>query len=270
MPELPEVEVTRRMLVPMLVGRTIASVRATAPSYFFLTSPAVLRRRLPGRRIEGLDRVGKYILARLDGGERLLLHLGMTGEIFREGAAVADGHTHLRLRFADGGPDVLFRDERKFGKVQLLARGEDSRRLARLGVDALALRPGALHAAARRRRVAIKTLLLNQSVLAGVGNIYADEALFLAGVRPTRQSRRVTLEDCRRLVAALKRVLRRSIAAGGTTISDYIRPDGQDGGYQEERRVYGRDGEPCPRCQTPIRRRVLGQRSAHYCPRCQT
>jgi formamidopyrimidine-DNA glycosylase len=268
-PELPEVEVTRRMLVPLLVGRTITRVRATAPSYFFLTPPALLRRRLPGRRIESLERVGKYILANLDGGGRLLLHLGMTGEIFREGAAVADGHTHLRLRFADSGPDVLFRDERKFGKVQLLAPGEPARRLARIGVDALATRGGALHAAARQRRVAIKTLLLNQSVLAGVGNIYADEALFLAGVRPTRPAGRVTREECSRLAAALRRVLRRAIAAGGTTISDYIRPDGQDGSYQDERRVYGRAGEPCPRCASRIRRRVLGQRSAHYCPRCQ-
>ncbi|HEY6548099.1 MAG TPA: bifunctional DNA-formamidopyrimidine glycosylase/DNA-(apurinic or apyrimidinic site) lyase [Vicinamibacteria bacterium] len=269
MPELPEVEVTRRMLEPMLLGRTVAVVRATAPSYFFLTSPAVLRRRLPGRRVDGLDRVGKYLLARLDDGTRLLLHLGMTGEIFREGAAIADRHTHLRLRFTDGGPDVLFRDERKFGKVQLLAPGEISRRLARLGVDALALRPTSLHTAARGRRVAIKSLLLNQSVLAGVGNIYADEALFLVGVRPTRQARRVTREESRRLVLALKRVLRRSIAAGGTTISDYIRPDGREGTYQEERRVYGRTGEPCPVCGTRIRRLVLGQRSAHFCPRCQ-
>jgi formamidopyrimidine-DNA glycosylase len=270
MPELPEVEVTRRMLEPLLVGRTIAAVQATAPSYFFLTPPAVLRRRLPGRRVEALERVGKYILARLDGGFRLLLHLGMTGEIFREGAARADGHTHLRLRFADGGPAVLFRDERKFGKVQLLAPGQQSPRLSRLGVDALALRADALHAAARRRRVPIKTLLLDQSVLAGVGNIYADEALFLARIRPTRPAGRVTREEAALLVRALKRVLRRSIVAGGTTISDYIRPDGQDGTYQDERRVYGRAGEPCPRCKMPIRRRVLGQRSAHFCARCQT
>jgi formamidopyrimidine-DNA glycosylase len=193
----------------------------------------------------------------------------MTGEIFREGAAVADRHTHLRLRFADGGPDVLFRDARKFGKVQLLAPGEPAPRLEGLGADALRARAEALHAAARGRRVAVKTLLLDQAVLAGVGNIYADEALFLAGVRPTRAARLLTHTECRRLAAALRRVLRRAIAAGGTTISDYIRPDGQPGGYQEERRVYGRTGEPCPRCATLIRRRVLGQRSAHFCPRCQ-
>jgi formamidopyrimidine-DNA glycosylase len=269
MPELPEVEVTRRMLEPLLVGRRIAAVRATAPSYFFLTAPAVLRRRLPGRRVRELSRIGKYLLLRLDGGARLLLHLGMTGEIFREGAAPDDRHTHLRLRFGDGGPDVLFRDARKFGKVQLLDAGDGSARLARLGVDALAIRGQALHAAARRRRVPIKALLLDQSVLAGVGNIYADEALFLAGIRPTRPARRVTPREALRLARALRRVLRRAIAAGGSSISDYIRPDGQDGAYQEERRVYAREGEPCPRCRTRIRRVVLGQRSAHFCPRCQ-
>jgi formamidopyrimidine-DNA glycosylase len=291
-PELPEVEVTRRQLEPLLVGRRVRRVVTTVPSYFFLTPPAVLRRRLPGRRFEAIGRVGKYLLARLDDGERLLLHLGMTGQIFGAGvpgvrllssAASAsltpeqqalefrpDRHTHLRLRFEDGGPDVFFRDARKFGKVQLMGPGEASARLDRLGPDALAASGRRLFDVVRARRVPIKSLLLDQSLLAGVGNIYADEALFLAGVRPTRPGRRVSREECVRIARAIRQVLRRSIATGGSSISDYVQPDGGSGAYQDERRVYGREGEPCWRCRTTIRRRVLGQRSSHYCPGCQT
>lgn len=269
MPELPEVEVTRRQLAPMLVGRRIARVVTSRPSYFFLSAPALLRRRLPGRTVVGLERVGKYLLAGLDSGERLLLHLGMTGEIVREGAFPLDGHTHLQLHFDDGRPGVVFRDERKFGKVQLLGAGEDSTRVLRLGPDALEADAHHLHAATRGRRVAIKTLLLDQAVLAGVGNIYADEALFLAGVRPTRRASGMKRAESSAIAAALRQVLRRAIEAGGSSISDFVQPEGGDGGYQHERHVYAREGEACGRCGTAIRRKVLGARSSHYCPSCQ-
>ncbi len=269
MPELPEVEVTRRQLVPLLVGRRIASVVTTRPSYFFLTAPAVLRRKLPGRTVLTLDRIGKYLLAGLDSGERLLLHLGMTGEIVRAGAIEADEHTHLRLRFHDTRPGVDFRDERKFGKVQLLAAGKSPQRLARLGPDALTISAERLQAASRKRRIPIKTLLLDQAALAGVGNIYADEALYIAKVRPMRRAGRVTRAEFQRLAEAVRQVLQRAIEAGGSSISDYIQPNGSYGWYQEERRVYDREGKPCQRCGSLIRRRLLGQRSCHYCPRCQ-
>lgn len=290
MPELPEVEVTRRQIEPWLLLRRVARVETTAPSYFFLTPPATLRRALPGRSAATLERRGKYLIAALDDGSRLVLHLGMTGQLFTAGASsvrllsaaaraalapeeqprfVPDAHTHLRLFFADAGPPVLLRDTRKFGKVQLLAPGENSERLRRLGPDALALDGAALFAAARSRAVAIKSLLLDQTVAAGTGNIYADEALFVAGVRPRRSARRVSRAECDAIAAALRRVLLRSIETGGSSISDYLAPDGSDGGYQDERRVYARTGEPCHRCGTPIRRLVIGQRSTHYCPRCQ-
>jgi formamidopyrimidine-DNA glycosylase len=290
MPELPEVEVTRRRIEPWLVGRRLARVETTAPSYFFLTPPATLRRLLPGRSARSLERRGKYLLAGLDDGSRLLLHLGMTGQLFTAGATsvrllsaaaraalppeaqprfAPDAHTHLRLFFADEGPPVLFRDVRKFGKVQLLPAGKDSERLRRLGTDALELGGAALFEAARGRKVAIKSLLLDQSVVAGTGNIYADEALFLAGVRPRRPARRVSRAECETLAEAMRSVMLRSIETGGSSISDYVAPDGSDGGYQDERRVYARAGEPCPVCAAPIRRIVIGQRSAHYCPRCQ-
>jgi formamidopyrimidine-DNA glycosylase len=266
MPELPEVETTRRQLAPLLVGRTIVRVRATRASYFFLTPPARLARGLTGRRVDELRRVGKYLVAHLDDGARFLMHLGMTGQI---GTLAWDEHTHLGLSFADGRPEIAFRDVRRFGKVQLLTPGARSARLDRLGPDALGASGPALFAATRGRRAAIKTLLLDQSVLAGVGNIYADEALFVARVRPARRAGRVTRKECDGLADAIRRVLQEGIAAGGSTISDFVSPYGNEGRYQDDHQVYGREGEACPRCRIPIRRLVLGQRSSHYCPRCQ-
>jgi formamidopyrimidine-DNA glycosylase len=255
-----------------------------------LTHPVTLKRRLLGRRVDRLERLGKYLLAELDDRGRLLLHLGMTGQLFssramsprllsakRRGALSDDGparfepdqHTHLWLRFTDGGPDVFMRDVRKFGKCAYLRPGEDDPRLKKLGEDTLRASGQLLFGKARARKIPIKTLLLDQSVLAGVGNIYADEALHLAGVRPHRPACRVTLRQAEDIVAALKRVMLRSIESGGSSMSDYVQPDGSDGGYQDERHVYAREGAPCPRCSLPIRRIVLGQRSTHYCVGCQ-
>jgi formamidopyrimidine-DNA glycosylase len=291
-PELPEVEVTRRELEPQLLGRTIAQVVTTSPSYFFITAPSVLRKKLPGRKAVGLERMGKYLLLALDDGSRLLLHLGMTGQLFFSGQAslrlmsalrgvtlsperqlaqefAPDAHTHIVLGFEDAGCQLYFRDVRKFGKIELLAAGAASGRLDRLGIDALRATGSALHAAVRGRQAAIKSVLLDQSVLAGVGNIYADEALFLARVNPVRRAARVKPAECDAIVAALQRVMLRSIETGGSSISDYVRPQGERGSYQDERQVYARLGQPCGVCGTAIKRRVLGARSTHFCPRCQ-
>ncbi len=290
MPELPEVETTRRLIAPLLVGLRIEKVETTPASYFFLTPPKELRLALEGRRVERLERVGKYLVAGLDGGARLLLHLGMTGQLFSSAAASPrllsaaaratlspeaqrvfepDRHTHLRLTMEGNGPRIYFRDVRKFGKVQFLEPGEANSRLDRLGPDALTITGELLYRASRRRRIAIKSLLLDQKIAAGVGNIYADEALFLAGVRPGRAARRMTHGECEAIATSLRRVLERSIETGGSSISDYVAPDGSDGGYQDERKVYARTGEPCLSCQTPITRKRIGQRSSHYCARCQ-
>jgi formamidopyrimidine-DNA glycosylase len=290
MPELPEVEVTRRRIEPRLVGRTIREVVTTAPSYFFLTPPRELKRRLVGRRVMGLSRHGKYLLLDLDDGSRVLLHLGMTGQLFtasarsvrllratgqsalspeRQEAFTPDAHTHLVLRFADDGEDVLFRDVRKFGKVRWLPEEASDPRLLKLGPDALTTTGARLFEATRKRKASIKTVLLDQEVIAGVGNIYADEALFRAGIRPGRAARSLTRAECERLSAAIRAVLTRSIETGGSSISDYVQPDGSDGAYQDERRVYARTNEPCFTCGTAIKRIVLGQRSTHYCPTCQ-
>jgi formamidopyrimidine-DNA glycosylase len=286
-PELPEVEVTRRRIEPLLVGRRIRAARTTRATQLFLTPPARLRRGLAGRTVEELGRRGKYLLARLDGGGQLVVHLGMTGQLLssaavserlRPAAARAreahrpfrpDAHTHLRLGFEDGGPEVFFRDVRRFGKLLLLGKGESHPRLDRLGTDALEASGEALFRATRKRRAAIKAVLLDQSLIAGVGNIYADEVLFLAGVRPGRRAGRVTRRECQHLADGIRRVMRRSIEAGGSTISDYVAPDGSDGGYQLERKIYARDGEPCISCGSGIRKTVVAQRGAHYCPVCQ-
>jgi len=290
MPELPEVEVTRRRIEPLLLGRRIRRLGTTRNSYLFLTPPERLRRGLRGRTVECLGRRGKYLVADLDGGSRLVVHLGMTGQLFGAGASSVrllsataraslapdeqrgfrpDGHTHLHFRFEDGAPDVYFRDVRKFGKVLLLARGEGHPRLERLGADALDVTGDMLFAATRGRRVAIKSLLLDQAVVTGIGNIYADEALHRAGVRPTRRVARVTRAEYDLLAAEVRNVLKRAIETGGASIRDYVTPDGSDGGFQDERRVYARRGEPCLVCDAPVRRVVVGQRSTHYCPRCQ-
>ena len=180
-----------------------------------------------------------------------------------------DRHTHLIFRFADGGPQLVFRDARKFGKVRYLDPGVEEPRLSKLGPDALTATGPGLFEATRKRRAPIKSVLLDQSVLAGVGNIYADEALYLARVRPTRRADRVTGAECTAIARAVRKVLERSIAAGGSSISDYVQPDGNDGSYQERRYAYARTGEPCRRCKTPIARVVIGQRSSHFCPSCQ-
>jgi formamidopyrimidine-DNA glycosylase len=291
MPELPEVEVTRRKIAPHLVGRRIAEVLTTKPSYFFVTKPAALAKALAGKRVQALTRHGKYLLAVLDDEQRLLLHLGMTGQLFTAGvtsprllsstkggaltpeAQLAgfrpDKHTHLEIRFSDEGPALYFRDARKFGKVELLAKTASSKRLEKLGVDALAATGADLHRAAKKRKIAIKTVLLDQSVLAGVGNIYADEALSLAKIKPTKPASKLTATQCDAIVAAAQKVMLRSIETGGSSISDYVQPDGEDGGYQNERRVYARKGEPCLKCATAIKRIVLATRSTFFCPSCQ-
>lgn len=291
MPELPEVEVTRRRIESLLAGRQIASLRTTRDSYFFVTPTGRLRAGVEGRTVSRLERRGKYLIAWLDDGAQLVIHLGMTGQLFSSEAAgprllsatarnsltpeeqrrgfCPDEHTHLRFRFSDAGPEVYMRDVRKFGKVLLLPAGESHPRLDRLGEDALAVTGELLFRATRKKRVAIKAVLLDQSVLAGCGNIYADESLFLAGVRPGRAAGRVTRDECGRIAKALRCVLERSIETGGSTIRDYVAPDGVEGAYQDERRVYARDGEDCLVCGSEIRKKVVAQRGSHYCPICQ-
>ncbi len=277
MPELPEVEVTRQRLEPHWVGARIERVVVGAPSYFFLTPPRTLAARLLHRTTLALRRHGKHLISELDDGSRLLCHLGMTGQMFvapeSAAAKLVDVHVHLQLtlaRNARGARHVLvFRDVRKFGKVEWLAPGADATRIERMGPDALDVDARTLALALASRSIPIKSALLDQAVLAGVGNIYADEALFLAHVAPQRPARSLDEAECALLVKALRRVLGAAIRAGGSTINDFRHPDGGVGGYQQNHRVYGHEGAPCPSCKGPISRVVIAQRSSHYCARCQ-
>jgi formamidopyrimidine-DNA glycosylase len=288
MPELPEVEVVRRRLSGLVLDRMIREVRASHANYAFLTGPAQLKRRLTGRRFTAINRHGKYLILTLDDGTRFVVHLGMTGQLFASSAInprlyhsrtrsaqgtssefVPDEHTHLSLEFADGGPGLHFRDSRKFGKLLWLPKDVEEPRLQRLGVDALKITAPQLAAASAKRRIAVKALLLDQSVLAGVGNIYADESLFQAHILPLRPSHELTFAEIRELAQCIRRVLSRAIARGGSTIDDYVHPDGSEGQFQHSFSVYGREGKPCRRCRTPIARVVIGQRSSHFCGTCQ-
>jgi len=288
MPELPEVEVTRRRIEPLLVGRRVIRVRTTPDSYFFLTPPRQIQRGLLRRTVVRLERSGKYLVATLDNAGSLILHLGMSGQLLCSGARSPrllrasaripdtagapferDEHTHLEIHFEDRGPAVLLRDVRKLGKCALRRPGETEPRLLRLGVDALAVNGSHLFAATRRRTIAIKSVLLDQKVLAGVGNIYADEALCRAGIRPARRASQLTRNNCQDLAESIREVLCAAIEAGGSSIDDYVQPDGSDGSFAKTCWVYGRTGQPCRRCGRTIRRVVLQQRSAHYCPSCQ-
>jgi formamidopyrimidine-DNA glycosylase len=291
MPELPEVEVTKRYLEPFLVQRQINKVIVSADNYLFLTPPKELKQQLHGRTIQVLERRAKYLLVGLDNQSRILLHLGMTGQLLTAnvpsplrllssttGASLTpeaqvafrpDEHTHLQLGFSDQGPEVWFRDPRKFGKVKWLKPGASDERLDKLGIDALEADGSELFAAFRKRKIAIKALLLQQTALAGVGNIYADEGLFLAQIHPERSVADVKLAECRQLVKFIQQVMERSIETGGSSISDFVKPDGSQGSYQDERQVYARQGMPCRVCKTTIMHTVVATRSTHYCPKCQ-
>jgi formamidopyrimidine-DNA glycosylase len=271
MPELPEVETVRRGLEPVLAGRvleraTILDGRLTAPD-----DPLAVALELDGERFVGVDRRGKYLLFRFQTGRTLVSHLRMTGTYLYTSVAVP-GPGNLRAKWElDDGAVVFYADQRRFGTWRLVEPGglEEYLRL-RAGPEPLDGRWTAeqLRAATRRRRAPIKALLLDQLVVAGVGNIYADEALWEARVHPLRPGNRLDTPAVRRLHAAVIAVLERGIAAQGASIRNYRGADGASGSMQERFNVYGRDGLPCPRCGTPIAKIRLAGRGTHFCPRC--
>lgn len=218
---------------------------------------------LAGRTIRDVRRHGKFIVMDLSPGGALILHLGMTGKLLVNSRPTA--YTRAGFRLDQG--ELLFDDIRTFGRIEISAALPD--RVAALGPDALEVDPGEFAALARQRRSAIKPLLLNQRFLRGLGNIYADEALFDAGIHPRAAASRLSLRRLRRLHDAIRHTLRQAIADGGSSISDYVDADGVRGSFQLRHQVYGREGAPCPRCAGPIQRIVVAQRGTHFCPRCQ-
>jgi formamidopyrimidine-DNA glycosylase len=270
MPELPEVEVIRRGLAPLLVGRRFLAVKAGAQRLRQQSSPHELRRWIAGRRLENLRRRGKYLLFDLEGGVTLLVHLGMTGRLLA-GPPPSPPLPHVHLIFhLEGGLDLFFQDIRRFGQVLVFPPGVEPPPLAQVGAEPFSrsVTPAWLMAQARGRRRPIKNFLLDGRILAGIGNIYASEILFAARLHPSTPVGRLTLEDWGRVLAETRRVLKHAIRKGGTTVANYLNSRGETGLFQLELLVYGRAGEPC-RCGARVDRVVQAGRSSFFCPVCQ-
>ena len=269
MPELPEVETIASGLNRRVAGDRIESVWIGSKPEPLKSSPAAIIRTLVGATIERVQRVGKHIVIELSGPKRpensqWIVHLGMTGRMLvcTPDAEVAK-HTHL-IAGLSSGRELRFVDPRRFGRLEVR---ESS--FSGPGTEPLRVTADEFAALFHKSKAPIKAALLNQKLLHGVGNIYADESLFRAGVRPRRRAHTLTRTELQRLHAAVQAVLREAIAAGGSSVSDYVDADGEAGFFQLQHRVYGREGEPCLVCKTPIKKIVVGGRGTHYCPRCQ-
>jgi formamidopyrimidine-DNA glycosylase len=278
MPELPEVETVATGVNERIGGDRIQTVWLSRYKEPFKTSPTEMAEALTGQHIERVHRVGKHIVFDLRGSTaypapahapvQWVVHLGMTGRLLVSAAAVpVPPHTHAILSLSSGR-ELRFVDPRRFGRLALHPIS-DAKPFRGPGQEPLTISPTDFRALFRNRKLPIKAALLNQKLLHGVGNIYADEGLFHAGIRPTRMAGRLTRERLDRLQAALQSILRKAIELGGSSVSDYVDADGVAGFFQLEHRVYMRTGQPCLVCRTPIRRILLAGRGTHYCPHCQ-
>jgi formamidopyrimidine-DNA glycosylase len=282
MPELPEVETVRARLEPKLVGRRFEHVGIFDPRLTRPADPAGVAAELEGERVAALDRRGKYLIVRFESGRVLLIHLRMTGQLLLVDGIASDAsdggpppaedvHRHAVVKLDDGS-DVVYRDVRRFGTWQLLDEDDLLPYLAqRIGREPLvrSFTSKRLAEALEGRRAPLKSALLDQRRLAGVGNIYADEALWRARLHPLRPAGELSAEEIAALHRGIRAALRAGIARQGATLSNYRTPDGSPGRMQEEFRVYGREGEPCERCGTPIEKIRAGGRGTWYCPSCQ-
>ena len=281
MPELPEVETLARGLRQAILGRRIVSV--TLGKTDFIDDPAALERHLPGRQIEAVERYGKFMLLRLSAvthdsaagsnGDAapasLLVHLGMTGHIAPAPAGQPlEKHTHVCL-LLDDGRELRYTDARRFGRIAYLTKALLVEELTRFGADPLEVSKEEFADRICGRRARIKSLLLDQSVLRGVGNIYADESLWGAKIHPARLGEKLSRKEAETLRRMLQDILRKAIALRGSSISDFLDAEGEPGEYQRHHRAYGREGKNCYRCKTPIRRAIVAGRSSYFCPRCQ-
>ena len=277
MPELPEVETLVRGLRETLPGRRILSVRLGKTD--FMDDPAAIERGAPGRRIEGVERYGKFLLLRLSpmhgaangnaARASLLVHLGMTGRLAPSPSALpCEKHTHACFAL-DDGRELRYTDARRFGRMAFFEEGPLREQLRPLGADPLEVSEEEFAQRIRTRRARIKALLLDQHVLRGVGNIYADESLWRAKIHPSRHGAQLTRRQTESLRCALREILERAILLRGSSISDFVDAAGEPGEYQRRHRAYAREGKPCYRCRTPIRRIQVAGRSSYYCPRCQ-
>ncbi len=269
MPELPEVETSRRGIEPWLVDRTVTRLVVRERRLRWPVGRG-LEKRLAGRRIESVGRRAKYLLINTDRGT-VILHLGMTGSVFIVDTGSAAGiHDHIDVEL-DSGKMLRFRDPRRFGSFFWSDDPLRHPRLADLGPEPLGdgFDGDYLWRRSRGRKVSIKQFIMNASVVVGVGNIYASESLFLAGIHPKRAAGRIARSRYDRLAMRIRDVLGRAIEAGGTTLRDFYGGDGEPGYFAQQLEVYDRDGEPCRFCNTTIRAIVQGQRTTYYCKRCQ-
>jgi len=270
MPELPEVETTRRGIEPHIVGQHVVEVKVYQRK---LRQPvtAGLAAAVAGERFSAVSRRGKYLLLQIGDGT-VIIHLGMSGNLrLVEKGAPLEKHDHVEFLLASG-QSLRFRDPRRFGVVVWTRRAPLQHPLiAKLGVEPLeaGFDTDYLYGIAQRRTVAIKQLIMNGQIVVGVGNIYASEALFRAGIHPARAAKRISRMRCERLVAAIKSVLAEAIKQGGTTLRDFYDGAGEPGYFKQRLQVYGRDGEVCLKCGAAIRQMVQGQRTTWYCGRCQ-
>ncbi|MEO5924334.1 MAG: bifunctional DNA-formamidopyrimidine glycosylase/DNA-(apurinic or apyrimidinic site) lyase [Bryobacteraceae bacterium] len=260
MPELPEVETVVRTVRPHLVGKRILAAELTSPHVTPGDRPA-LAKKLVGRTVQSVTRRGKFISIALDDGY-LTIHLGMTGKLLIQGAIRE--HTYGIFTLDDGV--LLYHDPRQFGTIEWSP--DVHPRVARLGPEPLEITLEEFRVR-MKRKTRMKSLLLNQTFLAGVGNIYADESLFAAGIHPLASAEKLSKARVEKLHAAIRGILAHSIELGGSSISDYVDAEGQKGWFQVEHRVYGRDGQACVQCGSPIQKTLVAQRGTHYCRVCQ-
>lgn len=270
MPELPEAETIARQLHRELAGKKLARVTLTRPDVVH-GDPRPLGTLLPGRRVERVSRRAKRVILELDGGIELVFRLGMTGRMIvcPANEPVAK-HTHLRIAIGGTSNELRFCDARRFGGVWCMTGGKQfiGKPLGEVGLEPLDVKPAAFRAAMNRRRQ-IKSLLMDQAVIAGLGNIYCDESLNAAGVHPLTQADTLSVERVNRLLRAIRATLRKAIRFNGSTLMDYRDADGGEGSFQKLHRVYQRRGQPCRSCDTPIRRILAAGRSTFFCPKCQ-
>ncbi len=272
MPELPEVETIKNDLRPALQGARFTSVSISWPRMVLRPSPDELRLKLPGRAIKEIARRGKYLIFRLDSGESLVLHMRMTGSLLlrHKNDARTEPVPYVTAAFGlDNGLELVFRDRRKLGTVSLLQ--DENELAAKLGPEPLSrfFTVEDLRSRLSGRKAPVKAVLCDQKFLAGIGNMYADEALFLAGIHPLRLASNLSPEETGRLHKAIRQVLRKGIRNAGASISDYRRPGGEQGSQQHAFNVAHRGGQTCNVCATPIERVPVRNRGSYFCPRCQ-
>lgn len=285
MPELPEVETIARGLRQTIVGKKISQVKAIFPGVV-KQDCSLFAETIKHREVEGVRRRGKYLLIDLSGGKMLLIHLGMTGNLLftrsagcrgkessrrRSRRKSPDKHDHLIFEFCDTDLVLRYNDQRKFGKLKACEsyREREVSELKKLGPESVDVSSSDFVEIFRKRNGRIKPALLNQSIIAGLGNIYADESLFEARIHPARKVDSLSERKLRDLHKGIRKVLKRAIKAGGSSVDNYLNVDGQMGRFQLQHKVYGREGERCRRCGGKIKRIKIDQRSSYFCPRCQ-